>query len=71
MDVFADAFVRNEDGSWLCRRAVHFVGPQGPMSAAPGVTYRRGQVLRGYDIAQWLDDWRDRKVRPVGIRFLR
>ncbi len=69
MERFASAFVRNPDGSWFCRRAVHFVGAQGPLTTTPGVSYRKGKPLMGYDIAQWLDEWRHHQVAPIGIQF--
>lgn len=69
-DNFWNAFVRNPDGSWFCRTTTHLIGPQGPLSVTPGVTYRKGKPVRGYDIAQWLDDWNDHRVAPVGIQFL-
>ena len=70
MQKFADAFVRNPDGSWFCRAPVHFVGPSGPFTATPGATYRRGRTMSGYDIAAWLDGWHEQKREPLGIVFL-
>jgi hypothetical protein len=69
MEKFAEAFVRNPDGSWFCRAPVHFTGPQGPLTTTPGATYRRGHPLNGYDIARMLDDWYNARVPPIGIRF--
>ena len=67
---FVRAFVRNPDGSWFCRAASHLIGPQGPMTVTPGVSYRRGRPIQGYDVGQWLDDWNDHEVAPVGVQFL-
>jgi hypothetical protein len=70
IDKFARAFVRNPlDGSWFCREAVHIVGPNGPMTVTPGVTYRKGKPAQGYDVAQWLDDWHERQLQPAGVEF--
>jgi len=66
---FTQAFVRNPDGSWFCR-AVHIIGPQGPMTMTPGITYRKGKPIQGYDVASWLDRWNDHQVEPVGVQFL-
>jgi hypothetical protein len=70
IDKFARAFVRNPDGSWFCREPVQIIGPNGPMTATPGVTYRQGRPVQGYDLAQWLDDWHAREAPPAGIEFL-
>jgi hypothetical protein len=67
---FCAAFVRNPDGSWFCRAVAHLLGPQGPLTVTPGVTYRKGRPVQGYDIAQWLDDWNNHRAVPVGIQFL-
>lgn len=40
-------------------------GHKGPMTLTPGVTYRRGKLVQGYDVAQWLDDWNDHRAEPV------
>jgi hypothetical protein len=70
IDKFVRAFVSNNDGTWFCREAARFVGPHGPMSTTPGVTYRRGKLNQGYDVALWLDEWRDQQIGPTGIDFL-
>jgi hypothetical protein len=70
MEKFADCFVRTAEGVWFCRGPVHIVGPQGPATFTPGVTYKRGKGLNGYDVAQWLDDWFNHRREPMGIRFL-
>jgi hypothetical protein len=70
LEKLAAAFVRNPDGSWFCRDVVHFVSHNGPMSTTPGVTYRRGKAVQGYDIAAWLDEWHERRVAPIGVSIL-
>jgi hypothetical protein len=70
IEKFARAFVRNNDGSWFCREPVHLVGPNGPMTTTPGVTYRRGKLSQGYDLAMWLDEWHDHQTAPIGVHFL-
>jgi len=67
---FTDAFIRDADGSWLCRRPAHFLGPNGPATATPGVAYRRGKLLNGYDIAAFLDEWAQTGEPPVNIQLL-
>ena len=67
---FPDGFVRNPDGSWFCRSPRHIVGPNGPVTTTPGVTYRRGVPLNGYDIGAWLDDWERTRQLPLNIQFL-
>ena len=70
MENFAGAFVRNPDGSWLCRKRVHVVGPYGPFTIREGTTYRAGEAVLGYDIGNWLDDWITNKTIPIGVEFL-
>ena len=68
---FARAFVRAGEGSWFCRDAVRIVGPNGPASTTPGVTYIAGQKLLGqYDVAAWLDAYAATGKAPVGVDFL-
>ena len=62
--------MRNPDGSWFCREPVHIVGHHGPMTTTPGVIYRRGKTVQGYDVARWLDDWHGMRLQPIGVRFL-
>jgi len=70
LEKFLAAFVRNPDGSWFCREPVHLVSHNGPMTTTPGVTYRRGKTIQGYDIARWLDEWHDLRIEPIGVNFL-
>jgi hypothetical protein len=67
---FARAFVRNPDGSWLCRARAHVVGPYGPMTTTPGTTYCKGVLVSGYDVASWLDDWHEGRRPALSIDFL-
>jgi hypothetical protein len=68
---FAEAFVRNPDGSWFCRAPGEFVHPNGErVSVTPGVTYRRGGSLHGIDVARWLDDWANHGKQPPDVVFL-
>ena len=71
MDIekFARAFVPDRDGSWFCREPVQIRGPNGALTTTPGVTYRRGKLVNGYDVAQWLEDWAKHQARPPGIEF--
>jgi len=70
IEKFTRAFVRNPDGSWFCREPVVILGPNGQWTTTPGVTYRRGKAVQGYDVAQWLDDWHNHQAAPLGIEFL-
>jgi hypothetical protein len=70
IEKFARAFVRDNDGSWFCREPVHFVGYHGPFTTTPGVTYRKGKLNQGYDVAVWLDEWHSQQLVPIGVQFL-
>lgn len=50
-----DGFVRVNEGEWLCRAPVTIHGPQGAVAATPGVVYRKGRPVRGFDVAAFLD----------------
>jgi hypothetical protein len=69
---FAEAFVRNADGSWFCRAPAEFVIPErGRFDVTPGVTYRRGHSpVGGADVAKWLDEWHSDGAMPPGVKFL-
>lgn len=64
IEKFARAFVREGKGAWLCTAPAHIVGPQGPMTTTPGVTYRRGKLSAAYDL--WLDEWHEYEREPIG-----
>jgi hypothetical protein len=71
MKRFADAFVRNPDGSWFCRAPAEFVTHEGVRrSVTPGATYRLGKPLDGIDIARWLEEWNAHGVQPPGVEFV-
>jgi hypothetical protein len=70
VEIFAQAFVRNPDGSWFCRAPVQIVGPQGPFTFTPGTTFSKGKSINGYQVAEWLDDWHEHGRIPIRIAFL-
>lgn len=69
IDKFVRAFVQNPDGSWFCREPVHIIGANGAWTTTPGVTYRKGKLVNGYDVAGWLDAWHQDGVSPIGVEF--
>ena len=69
IDKLVRAFVRNPDGSWFCREPVVIVGASGAFTTTPGVTYRKGKLVQGYDIARWLEDWHAHGVAPMDVSF--
>jgi len=72
MEKFFSAFVKNDDGSWFCVSGAQFLlpGETEPINVTPGVTYRRGRLVHGIDLARWLDDWHQHGARPPGVSFL-
>jgi len=44
-----------KEGEWLCRAPVTIHGPQGAIQATPGVVYRKGRLVQGFDLAAFLD----------------
>ena len=70
MQKFADAFVRNPDGSWFCRAPAEFIPPTGDrVTVTPGVTYRVGKLAHGWDVARWLNEWTQHGRAPIGVSF--
>jgi len=70
MKTFAKGFVRNPDGSWLCVAPVKFVTATGEsVTCECGMTYRRGQLRHGVDVALWLFNWRQFGIEPSGFSF--
>jgi hypothetical protein len=56
MERVCKAFRKNLDGSWTCLRTIDFSIPGlGELQPISGVTFKRGELFRGFDIAAWLD----------------
>ena len=49
------AFRRNPDGSWTSIGSVSIKGPSGQVQVGTGMTFNRGVLFLGLDIAAWLD----------------
>lgn len=63
-----DGFVRVKEGEWLCRAPVTIHGPQGAISATPGIVYRKGRLVSGFDVAGFLDGVQATGELPPNIR---
>lgn len=63
-----DGFVRVKEGEWLCRAPVTIHGPQGAVSATPGVVYHKGRPTRGFDLAAFLDRVHQTGELPPNVR---
>lgn len=52
-----DAFKKKPDGSWTCIKPVTTTNPSGVgVSLSPSVTFKRGILFAGLDMAKWLDE---------------
>jgi len=51
-----DAFQKNDDGSYSVTKPVVIKGPNGEINLNPGMTFRRGVMFMGIDIAKTLDE---------------
>ena len=51
-----DSFRRNPNGSWTSVAAVTIQGPAGQVQIGPGMTFTRGVIFMGLDLAAWLDE---------------
>jgi hypothetical protein len=51
----ANAFQRNDDGSWTCIQHATFDGPAGRMQVSPGTRFLPGALFMNIDLAEWLD----------------
>lgn len=58
----SSTFRQDADGTWRCVAPVTLAHPKGPLSVAPGTTFRKGTNFMGVDVAEWLD----RMVRACG-----
>ena len=67
MNRLNEAFVRLEDGAWLCRAPIYFSGPGGRAEATPGVVYRKGRPVMGLDIGAALEAWHQTGKLPPNI----
>jgi hypothetical protein len=67
MERLPHAFARIRDGEWFCVAPLAFETPLGRVATTPGVTYRRGKKISGFDIAEALDVWRDTGQLPAKI----
>lgn len=48
-------FTRVREGEWFCTAPATFLTPVGPVTTTPGVTYRSGRMISGFDVATALD----------------
>lgn len=55
MQQVPQGFTRVRDGEWFCTAPTTFQTPVGPVTTTPGVTYRSGRMIFGFDVAHALD----------------
>jgi hypothetical protein len=67
LEKLKEAFARVGHGEWFCRAPVTFAGPTGRVEVTPGVSYRRGRLLAGLDVADMLDVWHATGKLPPNI----
>ena len=48
-------FTRVREGEWFCTAPATFHTPVGVVTTTPGVTYRSGRIVFGFDVASALD----------------
>lgn len=67
MNDFSKGFLRLGAGKWLCKEMVTIRSGDGRLlQVTPGVTYVRGKSVNGVDVAQWLDDFHEKRSHPGG-----
>lgn len=67
MENFSKAFLRLDQGVWLCRDVATIEAGDGrKVRATPGVTYRLGKLQDGVDVAAWLDAYHADRALPAG-----
>jgi hypothetical protein len=62
-----EAFSRIIEGEWFCVAPIVFQTPGGEVGTTPGVTYRRGKPVLGFDVAEALDTWRATGQLPPNV----
>lgn len=67
LEKIKEAFARVGQGEWFCRAPVTFIGPMGKVEVTPGVSYRKGRLLSGLDVAEMLDAWHATGRLPPNI----
>lgn len=67
LEKIREAFARVGQGEWFCRAPVTFIAPMGRIEVTPGVSYRRGRLLSGLDVADVLDAWHATGRLPPNI----
>ncbi|MFC1926853.1 hypothetical protein ACFLWV_03795 [Chloroflexota bacterium] len=56
LNIPCEAFQKNPDGSWSCVRPVTISGPSGQIQIGPGMSFNRGVLFMGVDLATLLDE---------------
>ncbi len=56
MNEICQSFRKNADGSWTSIGSVTINGPNGSIQIGPGMTFQRGVLFMGLDLAAWLDE---------------
>ena len=71
MQRLPEAFSRIAEGEWFCVAPLTFQTAAGEVGTTPGVTYRRGRLVSGFDVADALDTWRATGALPPGVSVKR
>jgi hypothetical protein len=67
LEKLKEAFARVAQGEWFCRAPVTFNGPAGRVEVTPGVSYRKGRLVSGLDVADVLDVWHATGKLPPSV----
>jgi hypothetical protein len=65
MQNFIKNFMREQNGAWTCISGAEFNGPNGRIQVSVGSRFVRGTDFMGVDLAEWLDEEREREWRNV------
>jgi len=55
-EAICQAFQKHSDGSWSSISSTTIQGPNGSVQINPGLTFRKGVVFMGIELATWLDE---------------
>jgi hypothetical protein len=67
LEKLKESFARVAQGEWFCRAPVTFIGPAGRAEVTPGVSYRKGRLTSGLDVADVLDTWHATGKLPLNV----
>jgi len=58
-------FHRNPDGTWTCVVQTKIAGYAAVVDVNPGTIFKKGQLVNGLSLVEWLDKNCTQKLHPI------